>query len=152
MRGYLNESGYDTGDEDIVPETKLEKVCILLRGREDVLLERPRTREERDLRKEARKRRAKQSHSKGAKKQPEFQGKNEFLHYIEAHDYIKSHHKWKTSLNLLRTLKKTTSYEKTKRGKKKVTKSIVSSIKVASSKVFVSTNSKTKKPKMTKLE
>ena len=65
--GYINESGDSCENDEIVPEEELEKVQILLRGRESILLDET-LQELSAKRKEQRyKRKKKQARSKGRK-------------------------------------------------------------------------------------
>lgn len=146
--GYLLESDLDS-DGDIVPQEELEKVRLLLQGWEAMLLDeqplilRMKRKKQRDKRKK------KQAQSKGRKHPPNLNGKNEFLYFVEAHDCIKSHNKWKNTLGLVRSIEQN-KMEKTKRGKKKTVKSIASSIE--SKWENAPNKDNTEKPKMTKIE
>ncbi|KAI5070420.1 hypothetical protein GOP47_0014763 [Adiantum capillus-veneris] len=108
-RGEVNDlngsEGYDSGDS-VVPKEELEKVRLLLKGREEIALELPRDgpkrkfcKSHRKVRKQAVKEKREQLHKeqrdqdedhfKPPKIPPEFQGKNEFLYYVGAKDCIK---------------------------------------------------------------
>ena len=120
----------DSAADKIVTEENLEKVQMLLRGREAKTITMPTLETTDKYLRERQKRRCKQAHSKGTRKPPVFTRKNEFLHYVEALDYVKAYNQWKTSFGLIQELRepKETLTTKPKRGKKKPARSIASSI------------------------
>ena len=111
--GYMHESDLDSDGDAIVPEEELEKVRLLLQGREAILLDEQPFSLRAKRRKQREKRKKKQAQSKGRKHQPKLDGKNEYLYFVEARDCIKSHNKWKTTLGLVRAVEETKA-EKTK--------------------------------------
>ena len=121
-RRLLNSfDGYDS-DDAIVSEEELEKIRVLLRGRDEVALEIPKTKPKRKFCKSHRKFR-KQAVAEAKKIKaveedvdrqhfippvipPEFQGKNEFLYYVGAEDSVKEDIRWKHGFQLVQNLNK----------------------------------------------
>ena len=109
----------DTGSDDDfeVPQSELEKVRMLLRGRQEVDLEIPMStkprkfcQSHRKFRKQALKqKREKENKEKTDKemedfKPPEFTGKNEYLYYVKAQDGIKNQVQWKHGLRSMHNI------------------------------------------------
>ena len=128
--GYENDDPWFDDDKDIVPETEIEKVRMLLRGREAIELEvtSPELSHVRQKQRETRKK--KQGRSKGRKRMPEFSNQTEFLFHVEASDCIKAHNKWKTTLHSLQSKGKDQDMKtrKTRRGRWKAAQTRVKSI------------------------
>ena len=135
--GCLEDSGHEGDDEDFdVPETELEKIRILLRGREAQELIMPKDKHKRKfckshrvLRKRSLK--EKREREKQAEEQldaehfvppiipPEFLGKNEYLYHIGAEDCVKNEVKWRYGFQLLQKM-----YEKEPQNPKKKKKRV----------------------------
>ena len=114
--------GYDS-DDAIVPEEDLEKIRVLLRGREEIALEFPKEKPKRKFCKshrkfwkqaveEARQRKAKEledldkEHFIPPEIPPDFQGKNKFLYYVGAEDSVKADVRWRCGFQLVKNLNK----------------------------------------------
>ena len=93
--GYVREDCFDTEDDDFVPETKLEKVRILLRECEAIVLDTTLQDLNRKQQKQREKCKEKQARSKGHKQQPLLSNKTDYLLHVEAKDCIKTHKRWK---------------------------------------------------------
>ena len=122
---------YIESDEDdfIVPESELEKVRMLLKGREEVELEIPRDMSKRKfckshrkfckqeiLEKKERERKEKENADAEHFVPPKFSGKNEYLYYVGARDCIKEEIKWRYGFQLVQqVMEKTGENPKKKR-------------------------------------
>ena len=159
---YLNiydESGYKIDesslerDDDIVPETELEKVRLLLQEREPIELEFTPLQFQCIRREQRENRKRKQAKSKGRKRMPEFSNQTEFLLHIGATDCIKAHKKWKTTINSIHTKNEQTNEttSKSRRGKKKTARALALSISSTTQNESASHKS-TELPKMSKTE
>ena len=108
-----DESGYD----DIVPEEELEKVRLLLKGREEILLDIPVDKPKRKFckshrkfRKQAikeqkqQKRKELEDDNKAQFGPPNLSGKNEYLYYVGAEDCVKDEVKWRYGFQLVQSL------------------------------------------------
>ena len=66
--GYINEGEDNCENDEIVPEEELEKVCVLLRGRESVMLEETLQELSAKQKEQRYERKKKQARSKGRKR------------------------------------------------------------------------------------
>ena len=82
----------------------MEKICVLLRGQESVMLDETLQTLTRKRKKQCEKKKMKQAQSKGRKRPPKLEGKNEYFYFVEASNCIKAYNKWKTILGLVRTI------------------------------------------------
>ena len=83
-----------------MPEEELEKVQILLRGRESVLLEETLQELSAKQKEQRYERKKKQARSKGRKRPPKIESKNEYFYHVGASDCIKAH-SWRATLGLI---------------------------------------------------
>ena len=135
----------DTEDDDFVPETKLEKVRILLREREAIVLDTTVQDFNRKQQKQTKKRKEKQARSKGHKRQRVLSNKTDYLLHVEAKDCIKTHKRWKATLHSIQETdsKESAMTRKSRWGKCKTAQALAKSI---------SSNKETKLQKETKEE
>ena len=151
--GFKNDESFLERDDDMVPETELEKVRLLLREREAIELEFTPPQFQCIRREQRENRKQKQAKSKGRKRMPEFSNQTEFLFHIGATDCIKAHKKWKTTINSIHTKNEQTNETTTnsRRGKKKTARALALSISSRTQKESASQES-TVLPMMSKTE
>ena len=128
--GYGIDDSWFDDDKDIVPEVELEKVRMLLRGREAMELGVTPPELSNVRKKQRENRKKKQALSKGRKCMPEFSNKTEFLFHVEAIDCIKAHKKWRATLHSLHAKgnEQDIKTRKSRRGKRKAAHTIAKSI------------------------
>ena len=142
--GYINESSDSREIDEIEPEEQREKIQILLRGHESILLEETLQELSAKRKDQRNERKKKQARSKGRKRPPKIESKNEYFYHVGALDSIKAQNKG-ILLGLIN------QKEQPKCREKKTTKSVTSSKETKEDMPDTKTN-KEKKTKPTKLE
>lgn len=137
----------DDDEEDFdVPESELEKIRVLLRGREEIELDVPNDKPKRKFCKSHRlfrKRALKEKRERAKKEQeeidakelepPKISGKNEYLYYVGAKDCIKNEVKWRYGFQLVQKLNEKENQNPKKNKRTRIKKAKTTSVKLSSS-------------------
>ena len=116
--GYTNEHNEDSTDDDVVPESELEKIHLLLMARDFVELDFTKLDLKKIHVKQRSDRKKKQAQSRGRRRQPKIHGTSAFLLHVGAVDGLKAHKKWKSMLQYINDQKGTkTKSKESRRGR-----------------------------------